>query len=112
MKSFIEEHFPQVSDIRICANVQEAVKDADIVCEAASETYPYWPELKYEWLKPGAVVISTNGLNISWEDELKFSKVVDNWGMYEEYAQEDGDEFHPTAQEERKEPLEKILFIW
>ncbi len=97
MKSFIEEHFPQVSDIRICANVQEAVKDADIVCEAASVTYPYWPELKYEWLKPGAVVISTNGLNISWEDELKFSKVVDNWGMYEEYAQEDGDEFHPDG---------------
>lgn len=94
MKSFIEEHFPQTANIKICKNVQEAVKDADIVCEAASVTYPNWPELKYEWLKPGAVVISTNGLNISWEDELKFSKVVDNWGMYEEYAKEDGDEFH------------------
>ncbi|MCI5624216.1 MULTISPECIES: tyramine oxidase subunit B [Anaerostipes] len=97
MKEFIEEHFPEITTIEICATVQEAVKDADIVCEAASVTYPNWPELKYEWLKPGAVVVSTNGLNISWEDEKKFSKVVDNWGMYEEYAQEDGDDFYPDG---------------
>ncbi len=97
MKAFIEEHFPHITDIRICGNVREAVKDADLVCEAASVTYPCWPELKYEWLKPGAVVVSTNGLNISWEDEQKFSKVVDNWGMYEDYAREDGDEFLPDG---------------
>lgn len=100
MKIFIEEHFPQITNIKICASVEEAVKDADIVCEAASVTYPNWPELKYEWLKPGAVVISTNGLNISWEDEKKFRKVVDNWGMYEEYAQEDGDSFDENGKRE------------
>ena len=93
MKKFIEEHFPQIKTIEICGEVKDAVKDADIICEAASVMPDHWPVLKKEWLKPGAVVISTNGLNLTWEDEMSFRKVVDNWQMYVDYANEDGDEY-------------------
>lgn len=93
MKKFIEEHFPQIKTIEICGEVKDAVKDADIICEAASVMPDHWPVLKKEWLKPGAVVISTNGLNLTWEDEMSFCKVVDNWQMYVDYANEDGDEY-------------------
>lgn len=91
MVEFIETNFPQVKTVEVCADVETAVKDADIVCEAASVMTGHWPVLKIDWLKPGAVVVSTNGLRIDWEDQKKFRKVIDNWQMYVEYSEEDGD---------------------
>lgn len=112
MKSFIEENFPQITTIEICAEVKEAVENADIVCEAASVMPNHWPKLKKDWLKPGAVVISTNGLMISWEDEIQLRKVVDNWGMYEVYAEEDGDEFLESGERKHSGTIgEDFVFL-
>lgn len=89
MKEYIGEHYPEVGEIVICATMEEALADADIICESVSCKEGEWPEYKREWLKPGALVISTSTFNMEYDSILDLKKVVDNYGMYENYAEED-----------------------
>lgn len=88
-KEYIEENYPQVKNIVLCRDMEEALKDADIITEAVSCKEGEWPEYKREWLKPGALVISTSTFNMEHKSIVDLKKVIDNYGMYENYAEED-----------------------
>lgn len=89
MKEYIEENYPQVKNIVLCRDMEEALTDADIITEAVSCKEGEWPEYKREWLKPGALVISTSTFNMEHKSIVDLKKVIDNYGMYENYAEED-----------------------
>ena len=89
MKEYIEENYPQVKNIVLCRDMEEALKDADIITEAVSCKEGEWPEYKREWLKPGALVKSTSTFNMEHKSIVDLKKVIDNYGMYENYAEED-----------------------
>lgn len=89
MKEYIEENYPQVKNIVLCRDMEEALKDADIITEAVSCKEGECPEYKREWLKPGALVISTSTFNMEHKSIVDLKKVIDNYGMYENYAEED-----------------------
>lgn len=89
MKEYIEENYPQVKNIVLCRDMEEALKDVDIITEAVSCKEGEWPEYKREWLKPGALVISTSTFNMEHKSIVDLKKVIDNYGMYENYAEED-----------------------
>ena len=89
MKEYIEENYPEVKNIILCKDMEEALKDADIITEAVSCKEGEWPEYKREWLKPGALVISTSTFNMEHKSIVDLKKVIDNYGMYENYAEED-----------------------
>lgn len=86
MKAYIERQYPQVKTVTVCATLEEACRDADVVSEAMSVTKQDMEEFKLEWFKKGATVFSM-GTFFSREYE-KFpgtKMVVDNYGMYEKY---------------------------
>jgi len=89
MKEYIEENFPEVTNIIICKDMEEAICGSDIICEAVSCKAGEWPEYKREWIKPGATVISTSTFNMEQKSIIDCKKVIDNYGMYENYAEED-----------------------
>ncbi|MDD6194064.1 MAG: tyramine oxidase subunit B [Lachnospiraceae bacterium] len=87
MKSFIQEKYPQIQNIVLCDTLEEAVRDADIISEATSVMNRQWPVIQPEWIKPGCLIISSGTMDIGDEDFLlkHVRKIVDNYGMYEEY---------------------------
>ena len=89
MKEFIEKEYPSVKNVIVCADLEEAIRDADIISEAVSVPHGKWPKIKPEWIKPGCVVISSGTMDITDFDVMreKMTKVVDNIHMYEEYIQ-------------------------
>ena len=89
MKSYIEKSYPRVKNVIICATMEEAVRDADIVSEAISCMAGQWPEVKREWMKPGLLYISSSTFNMDYKSIVDLKKVIDNYGMYENYAEED-----------------------
>ena len=82
MKKYIEKSYPR-------ATMEEAIKDADIVSEAISCMDGQWPEVKREWMKPGLLYISSSTFNMEYNSIVDLKKVIDNYGMYENYAEED-----------------------
>ena len=86
MKEFIEENYPQITEITICDSLEEACRDADIVSEAMSVTKENMEEFKLEWFKKGATVFSMGSfLYRRYDDFLNTTMVVDNYGMYQKY---------------------------
>lgn len=89
MKKYIEENYPDVKEVIICSTMEEAVRDADIVSEAISCMQGQWPEVKREWMKKGLLYISSSTFNMDYTSIADLKKVIDNYGMYENYAEED-----------------------
>ena len=89
MKEYIESAYPHVTSIEICETLEDAIRGADIVSEAVSCKEGEWPEYKREWIKPGALIISASTFNMDYHSIIDCKKVVDNFGMYENYADED-----------------------
>lgn len=89
MKKYIEANYPNVKEIIICSTMEEAVRDADIVSEAISCMQGQWPEIKREWMKKGLLYISSSTFNMDYKSITDLKKVIDNYGMYENYAEED-----------------------
>ena len=89
LKEYIEKNYPQVTSVEISATLEEAVKDADIICEAVSVKNPDdQPHMKEEWIKPGAVILSS--MNMAFDDDFiqnRASIIIDNWKMYDEFVE-------------------------
>lgn len=90
LKQYIEEHYPEIKEIKICETLEEAVRDADIISEGVSTPPRKWPVYDPAWFKPGVVFISSGSMGLT---DLSFArdhmtKVVDNIKMYEEYIEE------------------------
>ena len=89
MKEYVEKNYPQVSNVILCATMEEAVRGTDIVSEAVSCEEGAWPECKREWMDPGLLYISSSTFNMDQRTITDLKKVIDNYGMYENYAEED-----------------------
>lgn len=89
MKAYVEEKYPHIKNVIMCETLEEAIRGSDIVSEAVSCREGEWPEYKAEWFKPGATVISASTFNMNYESIKDIKKVVDKYGMYENYADED-----------------------
>ena len=108
MKEYIEENYPQVKNIVLCKDMEEALKDADIITEGdnpqrlrealdiarrrADILIVAIGKAKFvgaDMVKPGALVISTSTFNMEHKSIVDLKKVIDNYGMYENYAEED-----------------------
>lgn len=89
MKSYIQEKYPHIKNIIICKSMEEAIRDTDIVSEAVSCNEGEWPEIKREWMSPGLLYISSSTFNMDYKSTLDLKKVIDIYGMYENYAEED-----------------------
>ncbi len=86
LAEFAKENYPDLKEISICKDLEEAVKDVDIISEAISVAPHMWPEIKSEWIKPGCLIISSGTIDVDYEfTKHNITKVVDNIGMYEEY---------------------------
>lgn len=89
MKKFIEENYPQVTNIVLCETMDEALTDADIISEALSCMKNQEPLFNKDCIKPGALVISSGSMKMDLDFvEKKCTKVVDNIHMYEDYIEE------------------------
>jgi ornithine cyclodeaminase len=89
MKEFIEKEFPSIKNIEICATLEEAVKEADIVSEAVSVEKKDIPVFQPEWFKKGALVITSGSMHLDRNFmNHSVTKVVDNYGMYEQYLED------------------------
>ncbi len=93
MKEFIENEYSDVTKIKICETIEEAIRDTDIVSEAVSCDFGKWPTYKREWFKPGATIISASVFNMDCDSIIDVKKVVDNLKMFEDYADEDEEKF-------------------
>lgn len=86
MQEYIKNRYPKIEEITICASLEEACNDADVVSEAMSVTKHDMEEFHLSWFKPGATVFSMGSfLYRNFDEFLDTTMVVDNYGMYEKY---------------------------
>ena len=84
---YCKEHFPSVKEYIVCKDYEEACRDADIICFGTNNAPKFEdnPYVKGEWLKPGALLISTSALLMDSDflaDTSKCKLVADNFKMY------------------------------
>ncbi|MGN0390791.1 MAG: tyramine oxidase subunit B, partial [Wujia sp.] len=89
MIAYIRENYPEVPNVILCETMEEAIRGTDIVSEAVSCEEGAWPEYKREWMDPGLLFISSSTFNMEYNSIVDLKKIVDNYGMYENYAEED-----------------------
>lgn len=70
----------------MAASVEEAVRGSDVVNVATSGSVS--PRIEDEWLKEGALLTLPASADISETLMMDSRIVVDNWEMYEAYAEE------------------------
>ena len=86
LKKFIEDTYPQVTEIEICETLKQACSDADVISEAMSVTPDKAEEFHLDWFKKGASIFSMGSFLYRQFDELvNTTMVVDNYGMYDKY---------------------------
>ena len=72
--------------VKVAASVEEAVRGSDVVNVATSGSVS--PRIEDEWLKEGALLTLPASADISETLMMDSRIVVDNWEMYEAYAEE------------------------
>ncbi len=90
--TYINEKYPQITDIQVVETMAEAIIDSDIISIATSaptgdrKQYPFIEE---KWLKPGAVICCPAAAHFD-EDFIcnRARLVVDNIDLYESWAEE------------------------
>lgn len=86
LKKYIEDTYPQVTEIEICETLKQACSDADVISEAMSVTPDKAEEFHLNWFKKGASIFSMGSFLYRQFDELvNTTMVVDNYGMYDKY---------------------------
>lgn len=89
MQTFIEKRYPGIKNIKICSTLEDAIRNSDIVSEAASVKEGQWPKYEREWFKKGTLIISASTFNMDQESIVDIRKIVDDYSMYESYSDED-----------------------
>ena len=72
--------------VKVAASVEEAVRGSDVVNVATSGSVS--PRIEDEWLKEGALLTLPASADISETLMMDSRIVVDNWEMYEAYAEQ------------------------
>ena len=90
--SWVKESFPQITNVQVVDTLEDLVRDADIVTYCNSgETgdISSYPELKREWVKPGAFIAMPAYCRLDQDLEKNdVRKVMDNIGLYEAWHEE------------------------
>ena len=94
LAAYIKDNCRQIQKVEIVDSIEAAVREADVVNVATSgENYPY---IKEEWLKPGVFVSLPASIRMDQDFVLnRATLVIDNWKMYEAWAEELAYPFSP-----------------
>ena len=84
---FCKEYCPSFKNFVVCNSIESAAKESDIIYFGTTNAPKYEdnPYLSDEWIKPGALVISTSALLMdhkNWHDTKKIKLVSDDYKMY------------------------------
>lgn len=91
LKTYLEEHYPQLKEVVLVESYEEAFKDADIISEAVSCERGRHPKFEPEWVKPGCTIISSGSCEFPDEFVINgMTCVLDNIKMYEGYISKPG----------------------
>lgn len=90
--SWVKETYPQITTIEIVHDIEQIVRDSDIVTYCASgETgdVSKYPVVKRAWVKPGAFLSMPASCEIdAGMEQADVRKVMDNIGLYEAWFEE------------------------
>lgn len=86
--AYCKEKLPSIKEYIVCDNLEEACRNSDIVYFGTTNApvFEENPYIKGEWIKPGALVMSTSALLMDDEfmaDKSKCKLIADNYKMYE-----------------------------
>ena len=90
-EEFVKKECPQIQQVIVCDSMEEAVKDSDIIC--VTSTAPVkeidFPYIAEDWVKKGALICLPSAGRFD-DDFLinRCKKVVDNYKLYEAWAEE------------------------
>ena len=88
-EEFVKKECPQIQQVIVCDSMEEAVKDSDIIC--VTSTAPVkeidFPYIAEDWVKKGALICLPSAARFD-DDFLICKKVVDNYKLYEAWAEE------------------------
>lgn len=91
-KEFVKKECPQIQNVIVCDTMEEAVRDSDIISVTASVGYREidFPYIDQAWIKKGALLSMPSAARFdeSFYLDLNTRLVVDNYKMYEAYAEE------------------------
>ncbi|MFT8887182.1 MAG: tyramine oxidase subunit B [Ethanoligenens sp.] len=85
--NYCKEKFPTIKEYIVCHTEEEACRDADMICFGTTNA-PVFEDNPYvdgNWLKPGALIMSTSALLMDDDfmvDPAKCKLVSDNYKMY------------------------------
>ncbi len=84
---FCKEYCTSFKNFVVCDSIESAAKESDIIYFGTTNAPKYEdnPYLSDEWIKPGALVISTSALLMdhkNWHDTKKIKLVSDDYKMY------------------------------
>lgn len=89
---WVKETYPRITTIDVVEEIEEVVRDSDIVTYCASgETgdVSKYPVVKREWVKPGAFLSMPASCEIDeGMEQAEVRKVMDNIGLYEAWFHE------------------------
>lgn len=85
--AFCKENCPSFKNFIVCDSIENAAKESDIIYFGTTNAPKYEdnPYLSDDWIKPGALVISTSALLMdhkNWHDTKKIKLVSDDYKMY------------------------------
>ena len=85
---FCKQNCPSFKNFIVCKDIKEAACDSDIIYFGTTNAARYEdnPYLSDDWIKSGALVISTSALLMdhrNWGNTEKFKLVSDDYKMYE-----------------------------
>lgn len=90
--TWVKETYPQITTIEIVHDIEQIVRDSDIVTYCASgETgdVSKYPVVKRAWVKPGAFLSMPASCEIdAGMEQADVRKVMDNIGLYEAWFEE------------------------
>lgn len=89
---FVKTEYPQIENVVVCENMEEAVRDSDIISTTTSvgNKEKEFPFIDDAWIKKGALICmpSAARFNESFYLEDSTRLVVDNYKLYEAWADE------------------------
>ena len=89
---YVKKEFPQVTTIKVCETMEEAIRDSDIINTATSvgDKESLFPYIDEKWIKEGALICMPSAARFDEEFYLDENTklVVDNYKLYEAWADE------------------------
>lgn len=88
--TFCKKNYPQINTYIVCNTLSEVCKNADIVFYGTTNASKYEdnPCVKHEWLKKGALVISSSALLVdtTFLSSPNIKLISDNYKMYDDWG--------------------------